>query len=99
MGARVVSSRVRSAFPVRPIVFPRLADSSVNSLEMHSMKRSRFLALATAASLAATMAVACSDSGGLPALLGSDGTMGNLVVRLTDAPFLTDSLKSVDIFV
>jgi hypothetical protein len=63
------------------------------------MKRSRFLALATAASLAATMAVACSDSGGLPALLGSDGTVGNLVVRLTDAPFLTDSLKSVDIFV
>jgi hypothetical protein len=63
------------------------------------MKRSRFLALATAASLAATMAVACSDSGGLPALLGSDGSMGNLVVRLTDAPFLTDSLKSVDIFV
>jgi hypothetical protein len=62
------------------------------------MKRSRFLGLATAASLAATMAVACSDSGGLPALLGTDGT-GNLIVRLTDAPFLTDSLKSVDIFV
>jgi hypothetical protein len=64
---------------------------------MH-MKNLRFLALATLASAAAMLGVACSDSGGLPALLGSDGA-GSLIVRLTDAPFLTDSVKSVDIFV
>jgi len=63
------------------------------------MKNLRFLALATLVSVAATMAVACSDSGGLPALLGGNDTTGSLIVRLTDAPFLTDSLKSVDIFV
>jgi hypothetical protein len=45
------------------------------------------------------MAVACSDTGGLPASLGANDNTGSLIVRLTDAPFLTDSVKSVDIFV
>jgi len=63
------------------------------------MKKLRFLVLATVALTAATIPVACSDSGGLPALLGASDSTGTLLVRLTDAPFLTDSLASVDIFV
>src|SRR5215472_7800644 len=46
---------------------------------------------------AAAFAAACSDSGN-PAGLSSSNS-GALLVRLTDAPFLGDSLKSVDIFV
>jgi hypothetical protein len=64
------------------------------------MNKLRFIALATVAFAAAIMPMACSDSGNLPGLVGvNDNTVGNVVVRLTDAPFLTDSLKSVDIFV
>ncbi|HMA23212.1 MAG: DUF4382 domain-containing protein [Gemmatimonas sp.] len=59
------------------------------------MKRLRFIALSSLALAAATIPVACSDSG----LAGVNGTMGSVIVRLTDAPFLTDSVKSVDIFV
>ena len=44
----------------------------------------------------ALLAVACSDSGSTsPSLSGS----GTLVTRLTDAPFPTDEVRSVDIFV
>jgi hypothetical protein len=50
--------------------------------------------LAGALSLCA--AVACSDSNVLSPDAGGTGT---LVVQLTDAPFLVDSLRSVDIFV
>jgi hypothetical protein len=64
------------------------------------MKGLRFIALATVALTAAVIPLACSDSGSLPALIGvGDSTAGSVIVRLTDAPFLTDSLKSVDIFV
>jgi len=60
------------------------------------MKSFKFAVLATLALAAATLPVACSDS----ALSGlSDGTMGRLVVKLTDAPFLSDSVASVDVFV
>lgn len=60
------------------------------------MKSLRFTVLATLALAAAALPVACSDS----ALSGlEDGTMGRLVVKLTDAPFLTDSVASVDVFV
>lgn len=59
------------------------------------MKHLRFIALTSVALAATTIAVACSDSG----LAGVNGTMGSMIVRLTDAPFLTDSVKSVDIFV
>jgi hypothetical protein len=63
---------------------------------MNSLKRFRFALLATLSLAAATLPMACSDSGvaGL-----NDGTVGKLVVRLTDAPFLKDSLASVDVFV
>jgi len=40
---------------------------------------------------------ACSDS--LSTTPNHGDGIGALMVRLTDAPFLTDSLKSVDIFV
>src|SRR5690348_4853319 len=64
------------------------------------MNKLRFIALATVAFAAAVIPMACSDSGNLPGLVGvDDNSVGNVVVRLTDAPFLTDSLKSVDIFV
>ena len=63
------------------------------------MKRLRFIALTSVAIAAAVIPTACSDSGSLPGLVGVDNNVGNVVVRLTDAPFLTDSLKSVDIFV
>jgi hypothetical protein len=58
------------------------------------MKSFKFAVLATLALAAATLPVACSDS--LSGL--SDGT-GRLVVKLTDAPFLSDSVASVDVFV
>jgi hypothetical protein len=47
------------------------------------------------ASVALGIAVACSSSDSTSPTSGN----GSLVVKLTDAPFLTDSLKSVDIFV
>jgi hypothetical protein len=52
-----------------------------------------WLRIVSVAGLAIT--VACSDS---PTDLGASGS-GTVVVKLTDAPFLTDSLKRVDIFV
>ncbi|MES2180205.1 MAG: DUF4382 domain-containing protein [Gemmatimonadota bacterium] len=60
------------------------------------MKCSRHARLAMLAIGAASLLVACSDSGTAPGVANSSGT---LVVQLTDAPFLTDSVKSVDIFV
>jgi hypothetical protein len=44
------------------------------------------------------LAAACSDDGTLPKLGGSSET-GTVLVKLTDAPFPTDQVKSVDIFV
>ena len=58
------------------------------------MKTTRLLAW-PAAALALAVGFACSDSTN-PKLNGSDGS---LVVKLTDAPFLADSVKSVDVFV
>src|SRR4051812_2801276 len=46
----------------------------------------------------AILATACSADGTLPKLGGSSET-GTVVVKLTDAPFPTDQVKSVDIFV
>ena len=48
----------------------------------------------SAALLGAVVLGACSDD-----LTSVNNGSGKLVVRLTDAPFLTDSVKSVDIFV
>ncbi|HEY9230255.1 MAG TPA: DUF4382 domain-containing protein [Gemmatimonadaceae bacterium] len=53
------------------------------------------IGLVSAATLATLLLGACSDD--LTSVSG--GNSGRLVVRLTDAPFLTDSVKSVDIFV
>lgn len=56
--------------------------------------RSRFLKFSVCSTLAigaAVLAIACSDS--------SSPSSGILVTRLTDAPFPTDQVKSVDIFV
>jgi hypothetical protein len=52
------------------------------------------VSLISAALLGAAALGACSDD-----LTSVNGSNGRLVVRLTDAPFLTDSVKSVDIFV
>jgi hypothetical protein len=57
------------------------------------MKRLSLTLFAGAAVAAVTLAVACSDSTSPRA--GS----GTLAVRLTDAPFSSDSVSSVDIFV
>jgi hypothetical protein len=56
--------------------------------------------LAIGATLAAslTFASACSDSGS-PVDVTGGGTNGTVIVNLTDAPFSSDSVKSVDIFV
>jgi len=59
------------------------------------MKNLRLTVLATLTLAAATLPVACSDSG----LSGLDSTVGRVVVKLTDAPFLSDSVASVDVFV
>jgi hypothetical protein len=59
---------------------------------MRSMRSTLTFAFA---SLALGTAVACSSSDSTSPASGN----GSLVVKLTDAPFLTDSLKSVDIFV
>ena len=45
--------------------------------------------------MALATAIACSDSG----VTAPAGASGTLVVQLTDAPFLVDSLRSVDIYV
>lgn len=62
------------------------------------MKNVRTTALSTLALAAAfALPLACSDSGSTSPL-NSSGS-GTMVVRLTDAPFSTDSVKSVNIFV
>jgi Domain of unknown function (DUF4382) len=62
------------------------------------MKRRRFDVLSVLALAGGLMLpIACSDSGTSSPLNGT-GT-SRLVVRLTDAPFSTDSVQSVDIFV
>lgn len=53
------------------------------------------VSLVSAALLGAAALGACSDD--LTSV--NDSSNGRLVVRLTDAPFLTDSVKSVDVFV
>jgi hypothetical protein len=58
------------------------------------MKHLRHTLVATVALGALAFVAACSDSVSSP----TSGN-GKMIVRLTDAPFLTDSLKSVDIFV
>lgn len=55
---------------------------------------------ATLAAASLTLAAACSDSSS-PANVTGENSSGNgtVVVHLTDAPFSSDSVKSVDIFV
>jgi len=60
------------------------------------MQRSRFILLASLALAASTLPVACTDSGTAPGLSSGEGLVR---VKLTDAPFPTDEVKSVDIFV
>lgn len=60
------------------------------------MRDMRLSIAATLAAASLTFAAACSDS--TPSGVGAEGS-GTVVVKLTDAPFLTDSVKSVDIFV
>jgi hypothetical protein len=67
-------------------------DFNGNPQEIH-MKQLRLI-LSSVAIGGAALGIACSSDSTSPA--NGPGTM---VVRLTDAPFLTDSLKSVDIFV
>jgi hypothetical protein len=62
---------------------------------MH-MEHARFTVLSTAMIATAALGVACSSSDTVSPSMSGSGTM---VVRLTDAPFLADSLKSVDMFV
>ena len=62
------------------------------------MTRSKSTLLATFMLVAAALAAACSGDSGVTTGLNSSNS-GTMVVRLTDAPFLADSLKSVDIFV
>src|SRR4051812_28810701 len=70
-------------------------ESHGNLQEIH-MKHWRYFLASTAAAATAAFGVACSSSDTISP--SSSGT-GTMVVRLTDAPFLTDSLQSVDIFV
>jgi hypothetical protein len=59
------------------------------------MTRTKATLLTTLAIVGSALLAACSDSTtGL-----NSSNSGTLVVRLTDAPFLADSLKSVDIYV
>src|SRR4029079_1629919 len=52
----------------------------------------------TALIAATAILAACSADGTLPKLGGSSET-GTVLVKLTDAPFPTDQVKSVDVFV
>src|SRR5215211_3329953 len=61
---------------------------------MH-MRGLRFTVLSSLAVAASALAVACSDSTS-PGLSSGDGLV---VVKLTDAPFPTNEVTSVDIFV
>jgi len=64
------------------------------------MKKYRLGIGATLGAASLILASACSDSGSSASITG-DNTSGNgtVVVKLTDAPFSSDSVKSVDIFV
>lgn len=61
------------------------------------MKQIR-VALSAALAAASLITLACSDSGS-PTTAASANRNGTVIVKLTDAPFATDSVKSVDIFV
>ena len=58
------------------------------------MTRSKSILLTTLAIVGSVMAAACSDSTGV-----NSSNVGTLMVRLTDAPFLSDSVQSVDIYI
>jgi hypothetical protein len=58
------------------------------------MKSLRLSLVTTLMLAAATLPMACADSYTSP-----NGNMGTVVVKLTDAPFLTDSVSRVDVFV
>ncbi|HXD47338.1 MAG TPA: DUF4382 domain-containing protein [Gemmatimonadaceae bacterium] len=61
------------------------------------MKQWRLMVLATAALGAAALPMACSDSGSTAPVDARNA--GTVVVRLTDAPFLSDSVSRVDMYV
>src|SRR5262245_15752479 len=79
-----------SARGLRAVALRILHRRSSRSSEMST----RLSALASVVAVL-TFPVACSDSTSPP----SGAASGTIVVQLTDAPFLTDSLRSVDIFV
>ena len=54
--------------------------------------------MAAVIAASALLAAACSNDGTIPGLGGGSET-GTVVVKLTDAPFPTDQVKSVDVFV
>ena len=57
--------------------------------------RNRFIVLSASALAVLALSLACSNSDST----SPGGGNGTVIVKLTDAPFLTDSVKSVDIFV
>jgi hypothetical protein len=59
------------------------------------MRLLRPLAWTSTALAIAALGLACSDSGST----NPNSSNGTIVVKLSDAPFLTDSVKSVDVFV
>jgi uncharacterized protein DUF4382/uncharacterized protein DUF4397 len=59
------------------------------------MKSLRISAVTALTAAALVLPAACSDSGTSPSL----SSKGMVVVKLTDAPFPTDEVKSVDVFV
>ena len=60
------------------------------------MKSLRFSAVTALTAAALVLPMACSDSGSTAPSLKDKGMV---VVKLTDAPFPTDEVKSVDVFV
>src|SRR6476619_2752571 len=75
-------------------------DSPVFGEDERSMINARISRPLMAAVIAASamLAAACSSDGTIPGLGGSSET-GTVLVKLTDAPFPTDQVKSVDVFV
>src|SRR5262249_55644240 len=73
---------------------PASKRSKLDVAEIRVMTRSKGILLTTFAIVGSLLAAACSESTGL----NSSG-VGTLMVRLTDAPFLSDSVQSVDIYV
>lgn len=57
--------------------------------------KNRFIVLSASALAVLALSLACSNSDST----SPGGGNGTVIVKLTDAPFLTDSVKSVDIFV